>query len=460
MLTGRKADVPGLPRRQFLEVGVLGTMLNLPQLLQTGSVSGAATARRGSEKSCIFIVQQGGASHIDTLDLKPAAPAEYRGPYKPIATPVPGLQICELLPRLAQLAPRYCLIRSMTHAAAGHGDGMHVCLSGQSKPPLDAPYFGSIVSKVRPGRARVPSYVWVQEMESDAGNHYFTGGFLGPNHAPLRVGKGNDNFASPGFRVTAFDPPRGMTTEQLGERHQLLTTLDRASSAAPGERFRRNQERAFELVTGPQARRAFDVAAEPARLRERYGRHPLGQNLIVARRLIEAGVRLVSVHAFTGFEPQTKWPPVVNVWDMHGAQNRMDVSIFAKNTYGLPWVLPRFDEAVSALLEDLHQRGLLENTLVVAVGEFGRTPRINANVGRDHYPACYSALVAGAGIRGGAIYGASDKVAAFPKDCPVTPEDFGATLLHALDVPPTTRLSPDGFTRPASTGRPILELFG
>jgi len=449
-----------LPRRRFLKVGVLGTMLNLPQVLQAGSLSGAASGKRGGEKSCIFIVQQGGASHIDTLDLKPAAPAEYRGPYKPIATPVPGMQICELLPRLAKLAPHYCLIRSMTHAAAGHDDGMHVCLSGQSRPPMDAPYFGSIVSKVRPSRGQVPSYVWVQDMEYDSGNRYFTGGFLGSKHAPLRVGKGTDNFAAPGFRVTAFDPPTGMTAEQLVQRHKLLTSLDTTSPSAPGEKFRRSQERAFEMVTGPQARRAFDVDAEPARLRDRYGRHPLGQNLIVARRLIEAGVRLVSVHAFTGFEPNTKWPPVVNVWDMHGAEKRPDVSIFAKNTYGLPWVLPRFDEAVAALLEDLHLRGLLEHTLVVVVGEFGRTPRINANLGRDHYPACYSALVAGAGIRGGAIYGASDKVAAFPKDAPVTPEDFGATLLHALNIPPHTRLSPDGFTRPASTGRPILELFG
>jgi hypothetical protein len=178
----------------------------------------------------------------------------------------------------------------------------------------------------------------------------------------------------------------------------------------------------------------------------------------MARRLIEAGVRLVTVHAFTGFDGYTKWPPVVNVWDMHGAGGP-PTSIFSENTYGLPYVLPRFDEAVSALLEDLELRGLLESTLVVAVGEFGRTPRVSG-VGRDHYPTCYSAMLAGAGIRGGAIYGASDKIAAFPKENPVSPENFAATLLHALGVPPETRLSPDGFTRPASNGRPILALFG
>jgi hypothetical protein len=414
-----------------------------------------------AEKSCIFIVQQGGCSHIDTWDMKPDAPAEYRGPLKPIGTPVPGVRICELMPRLARLADRYCLVRSLTHSASGHDDGMHVCLSGQSRPDRDAAYFGSVLSKVRPATRNVPSYVWVQDMEFDAGAHFHTGGFLGVAHAPLRVGKGEANFARPDFRVTAFDPPEGLTGDRLLGRQRLLGGLDSAGGPTPGvavDRFGKCRERAFELVTGPEARRAFDLSREPAKVREGYGRHPLGQNLLAARRLIEAGVRLVSVHAFTGFDGYTKWPPVVNVWDMHGAGGP-PTSIFGNNTYGLPYVLPRFDQAVAALLEDLHQRGLLESTLVVAVGEFGRSPRIN-QVGRDHYPACYSALLAGAGVRGGAVYGASDRVAAFPKEDPVRPEDFAATLFHALGVPPETRLSPDGFTRPASTGRPILDLFG
>ena len=451
-----------LDRRRFIRLGALGAMLGLPDLLQAGASSGSGKAGRGSEKSCIFIVQQGGLSQLDSWDMKPDAPAEYRGPLRPIATTVPGLRICEHMPRLAQMANRYCVIRSMTHRSAGHSDGMHVCLSGHTTPPHDATYFGSILSRVRPTQRNLPSYVWIQDMESDAGNRHHTGGFLGPAHAPMRIGQGTNNFAAPHFRVTAFDPALGTTTDDLGRRRQLLNTLDASQNtgtpAASAARFRQLQERAFDLTTGPEARQAFDLGAEPIRLRDRYGRHPVGQNLIVARRLIEAGVRLVSVHAFTGFDGTTVWPPVVNVWDMHGAPG---ISIFGNNTYGIPYALPRFDQAVAALLEDLDARGLLETTLVVAVGEFGRTPRISGpGPGRDHYPACYSAMLAGAGIRGGTVYGSSDKIAAFPRDCPVTPEDFGATLLHALDVPPETRLAPDGFTRPASTGRPILEVFG
>jgi hypothetical protein len=452
-----------LSRRRFLKVGGLGTMLTLSQMLWARATA-PASGRGAAEKSCIFIVQQGGCTHLDTWDMKPNAPAEYRGPLKPIATPVPGVQICELMPRMARLANRYALIRSMTHGSAGHDDGMHVCLSGQSKPERDAAYYGSVMSKLRPARRNVPSYVWIQEMEYDAGPHFHTGGFLGAAHAPLRIGKGDVNFATPGFRMTAFDPPADVTTTQLLNRQRLLGGLDstdeKVTRTAATERFQKCQERAFELVTGPEARRAFDLRREPEKVRERYGRHPLGQNLLAARRSIEAGVRLVSVHAFTGFDGRTKWPPVVNVWDMHGAGGA-PTSIFSDNTYGLPYVLPRFDQAVSALLEDLEQRGLLESTLVIAVGEFGRTPRITGGgIGRDHYPACYSALFAGAGIRGGAIYGASDRIAAFPKENPVSPEDFAATLFHALGVPPETRLSPDGFTRPASTGKVILDLFG
>jgi hypothetical protein len=340
---------------------------------------------------------------------------------------------------------------------------MHVCLSGQTRPPADAAYFGSILSKVRPATRNVPSYVWVQDMEGDAGVHHHSGGFLGPAHAPLCVGKGTDNFAASNFRVTAFDPPPGLTGAGLHQRRELLGKLESAGTGIESvgmDRLRTCRERAFDLLTGPEARQAFDLRQETDKVRDRYGRHPLGQNLLAARRLIEAGVRLVSVHAFTGFDGVTKWPPVVNVWDMHGAGGP-PTSIFSNNTYGLPYVLPRFDQAVAALLEDLQQRGLMENTLVVAVGEFGRSPRVGGSgPGRDHYPACYSALLAGAGIRGGAVYGASDKIAAFPRENPVTPEDFAATLLHALDVAPETRLSPDGFTRPASTGQPILSLFG
>jgi hypothetical protein len=205
---------------------------------------------------------------------------------------------------------------------------------------------------------------------------------------------------------------------------------------------------------------AFDLKREPASLRDRYGWHPLGQNLLLARRLVEAGVRLVSITAFMGKSPGAKYGSqgfVVNCWDMHGNGS----PIYGNEWNGLGWCAPRFDEALSALLEDMQQRGLLEDTLIIASGEMGRTPQINkAGTGRDHWPPCFTGLLAGAGIRGGAVYGASDKHAAYVKDAPVTPEDFSATVYHALGVPPETRLGADGFTRPASTGQPILDLFG
>jgi hypothetical protein len=223
--------------------------------------------------------------------------------------------------------------------------------------------------------------------------------------------------------------------------------------------MQRCQERAIDMVTGPGARRAFDLSREDPRLRERYGCHPLGQNLLLARRLIEGGVRLVSVNAWTGVAPGDKFIATM-AWDMHGAAVQ-GCGIFGTGTFGLGFVLPRFDQAVSALLEDLEVRGLLESTLVVAVGEFGRQPII-VNVpypGRDHWTTCYSAMIAGAGVRGGLVYGASDRLGAYVKERPVSPEDFGATLFHVLGIAPATRLAPDGFTRPASPGKPILELF-
>jgi hypothetical protein len=368
------------------------------------------------------------------------------------------MQVCELLPRLAGLADQFALIRSMTQPSADHFAGMHICLSGRSAPPADAPYFGSVVAKLRPATRNMPSYVWLQNMEYDAGPRYQTGGFLGPAYAPLRVGTYLDNPSAVGFRVGAFDPQPGLSTERLHERRQLLEGLDGSRAASDsGQSLDRFRARAFDLVTGPQARRAFDLNYEPPAVRDRYGRHPLGQNLLLARRLIEAGVRLVSIHAWTGVAPGAKLI-TINVWDAHGGIDYIGSS-FGSGTYGLRFILPRLDQAVSALLEDLQVRGLLGETVVAMLGEFGRTPKIT-KMGRDHWPACYSAFLAGGGFRGGAVYGASDRSGAQVKDSPVRPEDFGATLLHALGVPLETRLAPDGATYPASPGRPLTAIFG
>jgi uncharacterized protein (DUF1501 family) len=451
---------PSLTRRRLMQLGGVGMLgLGLPQLLRAGAPAAGAT--RGPERSCIFIVQYGGASHIDSLDPKPDAPEALRGPYKPIATLVRGVRLGELLPRLAGLSDRYCLIRSMSHGNGGHDGGMHVCMTGHSRPAENTPYYGSVMAKLRPTRRNLPSYVWLQNLAGDVQPRYLTGGFLGSAYSPLRVGTDLDNPSAPTFRMTAFDPPRDVPAERLRRRQRLLARVESADAplarTASGESLRRFQERAVDLVTGPEARRAFDLEREPAALRDRYGRGPLGQNLLLARRLIEAGVRLVSVTAWTGLPPGEKFRNV-QTWDMHGNGAGLG-SIFGTGHFGLGWALPRVDEAVSALLEDLRDRGLLETTLVVMVGEFGRSPKV-ANAGRDHWPACYSALIAGAGIRGGMVYGASDKHGGYVRDNPVSPEDFGATLFHALGVPPQTRLGADGFTHPASEGKPILSLFG
>jgi hypothetical protein len=422
---------------------------------------GSATA-----KACILIVQGGGPSQLDIWDMKPSAPVEYRGPYKPIATSVPGLQVTEMLPRLAKLADRYSIIRSMTHTHGDHAAAMHAFLGGHANPPVDAPYIGSVVAKVRPSTANLPSYVWLQDLEGDSGvgGRYQTGGFLDAAYAPLRVGQGADNPSSPTFKVRAFDGPVDLPGARVLDRRDLLSRLDCGPvQGSAVDSLARVREKAFDLVTGPEARRAFDIHQEPAKIRDRYGRHYLGQNLLLARRLIEAGVRLVSVTAFCGPSPypsEVKYNVVANMWDMHGNGGNM----FGKGWNSLGWALPCFDEALSALIEDLQQRGLLDSTLVLALGEMGRTPKVQTRSpvisGRDHWPHCYTAFLAGGGIRAGSTYGASDRIAAYPRDNPVTPQDFSATVFHALGVPAETRLGADGFSRPASTGQPILDLFG
>jgi hypothetical protein len=452
----RPPPVPLLARRRLLQVGGIGALgLTLPELLVGENSSDTA------ERSCIFIVQYGGCSHIDSLDPKPAAPEDIRGPYKPIQSRAPDIQLGELLPQLATLADRFAVVRSMSHGNGGHDGGMHVAMTGHSVPAPDTPYYGSVVARVRPSTRNMPSYVWLQNLAGDVQPRYLTGGFLGPAYSPLRVGTDLDNPSAPDFRFTAFDPPSGTADQTLLSRQRLLRQLNAQSGHLAGAAtmsVTRFQERAFDLVTGTEARRAFDLTLEQDTVRDRYGRHPLGQNLLLARRLVEAGVRLVSVTAWCGLAEGEKFTNV-QTWDMHGPVAAHIGSIFGNGSYGLGFALPRVDQSVSALLQDLADRGLLESTLVVMVGEFGRTPQVN-NQGRDHWPACYSALLAGAGVRGGLVYGASDRQGGYVRDNPVSPEDFGATLFHALGIDPGTRLGRDGFTHPASTGQPVFELFG
>ena len=459
-------------RRKILQAGALGTLpLGLPGMVAAGINGDQGLGRGAAAKSCIFVLLCGGPSHLDSWDLKPEAPAEIRGPFQPIATTVPGMRISELHPRMANLTDHFSLIRSMTHVGniSNHFDAMHHCLSGQADAPPDSPYIGSILAKIRPSRRTVASYVWLIKCVGDpvfCAPNIGTGGHLGAGHSPLFVGSATNHPAMPGFKAPEELLP-AVVPERMNERRRLLEGLSPVESAGSGNRVLKDWQdlhgRAFELASGPGGRQAFELEREPVSVRDRYGMHPLGQNLLLARRLIEAGVGFVTVNGWTGPAPGAAGGgPPSSSWDMHGGEMGMG-NAFGTGSYGMGWCLPRLDEALSALLVDLKDRGMLENTLVVVAGEFGRTPRINAigtNPGRQHWPSCYSAILAGGGIRGGTVYGESDKSGAFVKDKPVRPQDLGATIYHSLGVPLELRLGKDGFTRPVSSGQPIMELFG
>jgi hypothetical protein len=459
-----------LSRRQLLQAGGIGALtVGLPGMVAARVDADRPLPGVAAEKSCIFLLLCGGPSHLDTWDLKPGAPEGIRGPYRPIATSVPGMRLSELHVRLAPLAKHFSLIRSMTHVGniSNHFDAMHHLLSGQAGAPADSPYLGSILSRVRPNQRSVANYVWLIRCVGDpvfCAPNIGTGGHLGAQHSPLFVGSAANHPAMPNFRGP--DELFGSTApERLQDRRHLLNSLDPASKEGDGPQATKEWEalrrRALEVANGRGGRQVFELHREPAAVRERYGRHPLGQNLLLARRLIEAGVGFVTVNGWTGSAPGAGGGPPSSSWDMHGGHMGMG-NAFGNGSYGMGWCLPRLDEALSALLLDLRDRGLLERTLVVVVGEFGRSPRIQTQgaPGRIHWPDCFPAILAGAGIRGGAVWGESDRIGAYVKDRPVRPQDFAATLYHALGVPLDLRLGRDGFTRPITTGQPILDLFG
>ena len=391
----------------------------------------------GNGKSCIFIYLLGGPPHLDTFDLKPDAPAEIRGPFQPIATSLPGVSICEHLPKLAGLAHRYAIVRSVSHPNSNHTPMIYYTLTGREtalpaqdndiRPPLreDFPHLGSVVSQFRSSRSDIPGYVAIPEVaiRSSLSGEFKrartplrggNAGFLGSRFDPLAV---NGEPGTP-QAIPALALPEGMSLRRFEERAEFLSLLDKGRSPGTSDGFDAVRKRAILLTGAANDGRSplFSLDEEPDKVRDRYGRHRFGQALLLARRLTEAGVPFVGVH----FNEMT----VCDGWDTH-----------SKNFEACQTeLLPFLDQGMSALMEDLHQRGRLDETLIACLGEFGRTPKINANAGRDHWGDCSSALLAGGGIRGGMVLGESDRIGAFPKSDKVDPVDIQATIYHCLGL--------------------------
>jgi hypothetical protein len=395
----------------------------------------------------------GGPSQLDTWDLKPGAPAEVRGDFKPITTSVPGIHICEHFPRLARLADQLAIIRSMTHDDPAHLSSVHHVLTGRHAPKVksdadppsrkDSPHLGSMLAYLLPTKSVLPPFVtlpWTVSHPAAPGGIApgQNAGWLGQTYDPFVI-TGDPNASA--FQIPGLKTPADISPPRLEGRKQLLGSFDVPTAGATG--YDRFQQRAFDLIASATTQRAFAVDEEPPAVRDRYGRHIHGQSLLLARRLIEAGSRLIEVNWHQDHQ---------NFWDTHGNNFKR-----LKNE-----LMPPADQGFSALVEDLDQRGLLDETLLVWVGEFGRSPRINpANAGREHHPWCYSAVLAGAGIRGGQVYGRSDRWAAYPDENPVSPADLTATIYHALGVVPDLTLH-DREGRPVALteGSPILSLRG
>jgi hypothetical protein len=456
--TGKLCD--GLSRRDWLLVGGLGLAgLALPNLLRAEARRRRAPAasRSGTAKSCILLFLAGGPSHHDMWDMKPGAAAEIRGEFKPIPTTATGIQLCEHLPRLARQAERFALIRSAHHRVSNaHAAAVYTALTGEDRgdatvavtlSPRDNPAIGSVLTYLRPPEKPIVPFVSLPFITAEGAGGPpqpgIYGGWLGRRFDPLMILKDPN---APEFGVPEMRLNTEVSPDRLDSRHGLLSDLNRQLDAglagSEGRTLNEYQQRAFRLLTSESARQAFDMACEDPRLRDAYGRNIYGQSTLLARRLIEAGTRMVCV----------KWAPDANAtWDTHGGN-------FTKLKNEL---LPQLDMALGTLIQDLEQRGRLEETLVICMGEFGRTPKVNGGAGRDHWPYCYSLLLAGGGVKGGFVLGQSDKIGATPAEYPVTPQDIVATIYSLLGIPPDLEL-PDQLGRPLRLlpdGRVLQELI-
>jgi hypothetical protein len=459
-------------RDAMLRLGHVGFGgLALPTLLAGQTVAASKSVERHppTADSLIYLFLWGGPPQQDMWDMKPDAPDGIRSQFKPIDTVVPGIRICDQMPLFAKHTDKTAIIRSISHPSNNHEPSVYHMLTGRTNNTLvvprnqrtrkEYPNLASVVSYFTPA-GPMPAAVTVPRPIGHDGVTYAGtyGGFLGPRFDPVEQAAAKNAKDAVAHPTT---PLPDLSQTRLQARHGLLKLLQeqdrKLQSGKAGQDLDEFRGQAMRMMTSDAVRRAFAIDEEPPALRDRYGRNEYGECFLLARRLVEAGVKVVSI-CWVYITPSGA---VSNVWDTHGGVGALGgVGGFAmlKEKY----CLPPLDRGLSTLLEDLSDRGMLSRTLVAAIGEFGRTPKINPNAGREHWGACQSALLAGGGIRGGQVYGSSDKLAAYPKDSPVSPEDYLATIYHALGLPPELEV-PDREGRPhriVENGRPVLNLFG
>lgn len=425
----------GMNRRNVLRLGSLGA---LGLTIYDGLKPNACLGNEKKGTSCILLWLDGGPSHLETFDVKPDAPAEVRGPFRPIATKVVGTWISEVLPNTARIADKIAIVRSMTSPLGEHGLANQYLLSGyKPSPVLDYPSYGSVLTKIRGGKNVLPAYVSIPDHRGPMG-----AGFLGTEFSPFDVG---GDPSKPNFRVKDLDYYLEVDSARLERRREIVSQLEqfqmsvdkKDSVADPG------LEQAYRMVASPKAKQAFDLSKEVESLRNKYGPGFFGQSCLMARRLVESGVQFVTVN-YTG-------------WDTHDnlTVRLKDGYAGAKTPVGL---IPSFDRGFASLVEDLSDRGMLETTLIIAMGEFGRTPKLNTRGGRDHWPRVFSMVMAGGGVQGGIVVGRSDAIGESPAERPVTPTDLAYTIYRLLDVDPTHEmLTPDGRPVPVNQGGQLVK---
>jgi len=420
-LSSQRCD--GVSRRDFLHLGALAPLgLSLAGALRLRAQSASNPAKANA---CIIVWLDGGPSHLDTFDLKPDAPSEVRSPFKDIPTSIPGLRICEHLPRTALLMREIALIRSVTHELGNHDTGTRFLLTGhRPTPALEYPSLGSVVARLRASDSPMPPYIAIPNDAVGGDSNAARSGYLPGAYSAFSVGKDPS-------RVQDLHPPPGITFERHEHRRAMLAKMDAFSRHVEEGPATRNRDafyqQAYRLIGSPEAKKAFALGQESTAVRERYGSSSIGNGCLLARRLVEAGSRFVTV--------------VDSGWDTH----QQIAKELPDSRFPGSGKLPSLDRAYSALIEDLRQRGLLDSTLVVLMGEFGRTPKLNALGGRDHWPRAGFACLAGGGVQGGRVVGATNPFGEFPVERPVTPPDLAFTVLQLLGIDPSRELTtPDG----------------